>query len=163
MFAQFLFQDIADPASYQTGLLFPDGRSKPALQAFKLPFWAQAQEANGQSYVLIWGQVRPDSGAQNVALELQQADGTWHTVPSFQLTLVAANAWAATTAATRATTAPRAMNLRMRPGYPETSALNDGSSRNETRSSSDSIHSRIFGSFSSARRSHSTASSLLPS
>jgi hypothetical protein len=82
MFAQFLFQDIADPRSYQTGLLFPDGRSKPALQAFKLPFWAQAQEANGQTYVLAWGQVRPERGAQSVALEVQHPDGTWHTVPS---------------------------------------------------------------------------------
>ena len=83
MFAQFLFQDMGNPANYQTGLLYPDGSSKPALQAFKLPFWAQAQESNGQSYVLVWGQVRPDSGPQSVALELQHADGTWQTVPSF--------------------------------------------------------------------------------
>lgn len=82
MFAQFLFQDIADPKSYQTGLLYPDGQSKPALQAFKLPFWAQAEQRNGQSYVLLWGQVRPDSGAQTVALEVQRPDGTWHTLPS---------------------------------------------------------------------------------
>ena len=82
MFAQFLFQDLADPRSYQTGLLFPDGRSKPALQAFKLPFWAQAQQANGQDFVLIWGQVRPDRGSQSVALEVQHPDGTWHTIPS---------------------------------------------------------------------------------
>ncbi|HYZ30012.1 MAG TPA: hypothetical protein VE570_13200 [Thermoleophilaceae bacterium] len=82
MFAQFLFQDIADPSSYQTGLLYPDGRSKPALQAFKLPLWAEAQEKNGQAYVLVWGQVRPGSGAQSVALEAQRPDGTWHTIPS---------------------------------------------------------------------------------
>jgi hypothetical protein len=84
MFAQFLFQDIADPHSYQTGLLFPDGRSKPALQAFKLPFWAQAQQSNGQTYVLAWGQVRPDRGPQSVALEVQRPDGSWHTIPSIQ-------------------------------------------------------------------------------
>jgi hypothetical protein len=84
MFAQFLFQDIADPRSYQTGLLFPDGRSKPALQAFKLPFWAQVQQSNGQTYVLAWGQVRPDRGPQSVALEVQRPDGSWHTIPSIQ-------------------------------------------------------------------------------
>jgi hypothetical protein len=83
MFAQFLFQDMSDPRSYQTGLLFPDGRSKPALQAFKLPFWAQAQESNGNPYVLVWGQVRPERGPQSVALELQHPDGSWTTVPSF--------------------------------------------------------------------------------
>jgi hypothetical protein len=82
MFAQFLFQDLSDPRSYQTGLLFPDGRSKPALQAFKLPFWAQTQQANGQDYVLVWGQVRPDRGPQSVALEVKEPDGTWHTLPS---------------------------------------------------------------------------------
>jgi hypothetical protein len=82
MFAQFLFKDIADPTSYQTGLLYPNGQSKPALQAFKLPFWAQAQEKGGQPYVLVWGQVRPGSGAQNVALEVQHADGTWKTISS---------------------------------------------------------------------------------
>jgi hypothetical protein len=82
MFAQFLFKDIADPRSYQTGLLYADGRSKPALQAFKLPFWAQAQEKNGQPYVLVWGQVRPVSGSQTVALEAQRSDGTWHTIAS---------------------------------------------------------------------------------
>jgi hypothetical protein len=32
--------------------------------------------------VLIWGQVRPGSGAQSVALEVQHPDGTWHTIPS---------------------------------------------------------------------------------
>jgi hypothetical protein len=82
MFAQFLLQDIADPKSYQTGLLYPDGRDKPALQAFKLPFWAEAHDSNGQSFVLVWGQVRPGSGPQKIALEIQQADGTWHAVPS---------------------------------------------------------------------------------
>jgi hypothetical protein len=33
--------------------------------------------------VLVWGQVRPRSGSQAVALEVQKPDGTWHTVPSF--------------------------------------------------------------------------------
>lgn len=82
MFAQFLFQDLSDPRSYQTGLLFPDGRSKPALQAFKLPFWAQTQAADGQPYVLVWGQVRPDHGPQSVALEVKHSDGSWQTIPS---------------------------------------------------------------------------------
>jgi hypothetical protein len=77
MFAQFLFQDIADPASYQTGLLYPDGREKPAIQAFKLPFWAEAREVNGQPFVLVFGQVRPGTGEQQVELELQGQDGIW--------------------------------------------------------------------------------------
>lgn len=82
MFAQFLLQDIEDPRSYQTGLLYADGRDKPAAQAFKLPLWAEARQTDAQSFVLVWGQVRPGSGAQSVALEVQDSDGTWHTVPS---------------------------------------------------------------------------------
>ncbi|MFL5894207.1 MAG: hypothetical protein ACJ76Z_03720 [Thermoleophilaceae bacterium] len=82
MFAQFLFQDLSDPRNYQTGLLYSDGREKPALQAFKLPFWAQAQEANGQPFVIAWGQVRPGSSPQKVALEVQGSDGVWRAVPS---------------------------------------------------------------------------------
>jgi hypothetical protein len=73
---------MADPKSYQTGLLYPDGRDKPALQAFKLPFWAEAREQRGETFVLVWGQVRPGSGPQSVALEVQHGDGTWHTIPS---------------------------------------------------------------------------------
>jgi Cellulase (glycosyl hydrolase family 5) len=86
MFAQFLLQDMADPKNYQTGLLYPDGRDKPALQAFKLPFWPEARESNGQSFVLAWGQVRPGSGPQSVALEAQRGDGSWHTIPSLPAT-----------------------------------------------------------------------------
>ena len=82
MFGQMLLQDMADPHSYQTGLLYPDGAPKPALQAFKLPFWAEAQEKNGQPFVLVWGQVRPGTGSQKVALEFQGSDGVWRTIPS---------------------------------------------------------------------------------
>jgi hypothetical protein len=82
MFSQFLFQDLRDPRDYQTGLIYADGRDKPALQAFKLPFWAEARQSGGQSFVLVWGQVRPGSGPQSVALEVQRSDGTWHTIPS---------------------------------------------------------------------------------
>jgi hypothetical protein len=82
MFAQFLFQDMADPRDYQTGLLYPDGSDKPALQAFKLPFWAEARETDGRPFVVAWGQVRPQSGPQSVELEVQGSDGVWHTVPS---------------------------------------------------------------------------------
>jgi hypothetical protein len=82
MFAQFLLQDLGDPRSYQTGLLFADGSDKPALQAFKLPFWAEAREADGRRFVLVFGQVRPGSGPQRVQVQAQGADGAWRDVPS---------------------------------------------------------------------------------
>lgn len=93
MFAQFLLRDIGPDArfaatsrrrwiSYQTGLEYADGSDKPALQAFKMPFWAETQGVAGQSYVLAFGQVRPGRRPHRVALEIQGQDGVWRTVES---------------------------------------------------------------------------------
>lgn len=92
-FAQFLLRDLGPDSrfassarkrwiSYQTGLEYHDGADKPALQAFKLPFWAEARGPTGQSYVLAFGQVRPFKGPQRVELEVQGADGVWRSVDS---------------------------------------------------------------------------------
>jgi hypothetical protein len=93
MFAQFLLRDLGPDSrfalssrkswiSYQTGLEYADGAEKPAVQAFKLPFWAEARSAGGQPYVLAFGQVRPGSGPQRVEIELQGQDGVWRPVES---------------------------------------------------------------------------------
>jgi hypothetical protein len=83
MFAQFLLQDVSGSHSYATGLLFPNGQAKPALEAFKLPFWAQAEQGTGQQpFVLAWGQVRPGAGSQKVEVQAQGADGVWRSMPS---------------------------------------------------------------------------------
>ena len=71
MFAQFLLRDI-DPAEsgrkrgtrayyrdWQSGLYTADGNAKPAVQAFKLPFWAQTPGRCDQQAVLLFGEVRP--------------------------------------------------------------------------------------------------------
>lgn len=77
MQAQFLLQDVPEPGLYQTGLLFRDGRPKPALSAFRMPFWVHHGVASGQ--------VRPGRGRQRVAIERQAADGSWRSAtPSFQ-------------------------------------------------------------------------------
>ena len=85
-FAQFLLRDVTGPHPYATGLLFADGSAKPALQAFKLPFWAQAEQRNGQPFVLAWGQVRPGSGSQRVELQALGGDSVWRTIPSVPAT-----------------------------------------------------------------------------
>jgi hypothetical protein len=92
MFAQFLLQDLGPDASspdparrwrdYQSGLLFEDGSPKPALQAFKLPFWVAPRAVAGQQVLVAFGQVRPGSGLQRVAIEVLGADGVWRTVGS---------------------------------------------------------------------------------
>lgn len=88
MFAQFLLRDIgpdprhADDAerrwgNWQSGLYTHDGRAKPALQAFKLPFWAETHEVDGRLVTVVFGQVRPGRGRQTVTIEYQEPDGRW--------------------------------------------------------------------------------------
>jgi hypothetical protein len=82
MFAQFLLQDIGPDTSkpagtaarwadYQTGLYNHDGSAKNAvLQGFRLPFFAETvQDAAGATHTVVFGQVRPGSGPQNVVIQ----------------------------------------------------------------------------------------------
>jgi hypothetical protein len=66
--AQFLLTDVAPPPTgsptagqwlrtFTTGLIFHDGRPKPALAAFRLPIWVPAPRPGPR--VLVWGQLRP--------------------------------------------------------------------------------------------------------
>ncbi len=76
-YAQYLLYD--DPArpgaseeevwsGFQTGLRFNDGRAKPARDAYRLPIVVLRRGAGA----LIWGLVRPGSGARSVQLEREQ-------------------------------------------------------------------------------------------
>ena len=47
-------------AGWQSGLLFSDGRAKPALRGFPQPFWADQTVARRAAR--LWGQVRPGGG-----------------------------------------------------------------------------------------------------
>jgi hypothetical protein len=91
MFAQFLLRDIdqRDPrrrrgtkwSEFQTGLFFADGSPKPAAQAFRMPFWAQVQDAGGQPSVLLFGGVRPTHGPVVVRVERRAGPtDAWHPV-----------------------------------------------------------------------------------
>ena len=59
----------------QSGLFFPDGAPKPAVQAFRLPFWAESAVVAGQPVVRLFGGVRPGPGHQTVHVERQDAAG----------------------------------------------------------------------------------------
>ena len=94
-FAQFLLNDVGPPPgaqtgsvdeseSWQSGLHFHDGTAKPAAQAFKLPFWAEARTIAAQNVVVLFGQVRPDEGRKHVLVEVQGADGIWRPVESLE-------------------------------------------------------------------------------
>lgn len=84
MYAQFLFRDVsANEGDYQTGLETHDGQPKPALSAFRLPFWLEpAVTDDGTEGVFAFGQVRPGSGPRQITIESLAPDGSWVAVPS---------------------------------------------------------------------------------
>jgi Cellulase (glycosyl hydrolase family 5) len=73
MFAQFLLRDIPDgrPRPYtRSGLLYADGRPKPAAQAFKIPLYGTyAVGPDGQPALVLYGGVRPGDGRKTVRVE----------------------------------------------------------------------------------------------
>jgi hypothetical protein len=93
MFAQFLLRDT-DPREtgtspgdrrhwrgFQSGLFNLDGSAKPAVRAFRLPFWPQVEEIDGQRVVTLFGGVRPGHGRQFVRVERRDpATGAWSPV-----------------------------------------------------------------------------------
>jgi len=96
MFAQFLLRDIDPKESgkkrgtrsyyrdWQTGLYDASGDPKPALQAFKLPFWAQTVGSGDDKSILLFGQVRPGKGAQTVKVERQDpSSGSWAAIQTY--------------------------------------------------------------------------------
>ena len=94
MFAQFQLNDVAPPAGargpvgrsrdWQTGLYFNDGRPKPAAEAFRVPFWAEADSVAGTDLVVLFGQVRPNSGRKRIEIETRAPDGTWIPVQTYE-------------------------------------------------------------------------------
>jgi hypothetical protein len=94
MFAQFLLQDIAPPRNaanaveasrdWHSGLYFHDGRPKPAVQAFKLPFWAESRSVAGHDVVVLFGQVRPNAGRKRAEVQMRGADGVWRPIRALE-------------------------------------------------------------------------------
>jgi hypothetical protein len=93
MFAQFLLRDI-DPrdtrrsagkgywSDFQTGLFFADGRPKPAVVAFRMPFWAQVEEVGGAQVVRLFGGVRAPGSRSIVRVERRGGPTeAWQPVP----------------------------------------------------------------------------------
>lgn len=72
---QYLLFDNGDPVSktFQTGLLFHDGRAKPAYQGYKLPLWLPQQRVKAGSRIRVWGLIRPAANgtAPEVAIQFR--------------------------------------------------------------------------------------------
>ena len=74
---------------WQSGLRFADGRAKPALAHFAVPFFLDAARSR------LWGQVRPGSGPQQVTIQ-RRARGSAAWRPIATLTTGADGAWSRT-------------------------------------------------------------------
>ncbi|MFL5844140.1 MAG: hypothetical protein ACJ762_05540 [Solirubrobacteraceae bacterium] len=73
-FAQYLLFDNGAPISrtFQTGLLFADGKEKPSYQGYKLPIWLPKHRGRN---VTVWGLVRPAANgtAPQVKIEFRRS------------------------------------------------------------------------------------------
>jgi hypothetical protein len=72
-------------SGWQSGLLYANGRAKPSLAHFPVPFFVDAPRG------LLWGQVRP-GGVHRVAVQRRLPRRSWSTVA--QLTTDARGYWA---------------------------------------------------------------------
>ena len=83
MLIQYLYRDEVKLSRFQTGLVFADGRWKPSLQGFKLPF---AQMDRRGARAVLWGQVRGTRpGRKPYRLEILRKN-TWQPVGRAKLT-----------------------------------------------------------------------------
>ena len=84
--AQFLLYDAAPNPLYkpgqfgywdtfQTGVLFPGGRPKPAYYSYRMPIWIPNPRARPGQLLFVWGQVRPadQMAPQRVVVEWRPA------------------------------------------------------------------------------------------
>jgi hypothetical protein len=60
-FSQYLLYDNGAPIrrTFQTGLLFADGRTKPSYAAYRIPIWLPHRRARAGARIRVWGMARP--------------------------------------------------------------------------------------------------------
>jgi hypothetical protein len=81
---QFLLHDVPDPAEYQTGLMFVDGRAKVASQSFEFALHvgcvtrrrARRGRASRRAsrHLVVWGHLRSGAGARPITLSVRRGN-----------------------------------------------------------------------------------------
>ena len=82
MLIQYLYKDEPDPARWQSGLVTSTGSAKTSLRSMILPL---AQVSRRGLRTVVWGQVRPESGAERYVLQQFRA-GKWRSVGGVRTT-----------------------------------------------------------------------------
>jgi hypothetical protein len=75
MLIHFMVRDDNNPSGWQSGFFTVGGKTKPAYDAFRFPL---AQVSRRGSRVVLWGQIRPGTGAR--AYRLQVFRGGWRSL-----------------------------------------------------------------------------------
>ena len=87
-YSQYALIDQAPPASFDTGLINPNGKPKPGYAAYRMPVWLPSASTRKGRKLEVWGDVRPayyaklDTGkAQSVLVQFQAGSkGAWTTI-----------------------------------------------------------------------------------
>ena len=87
-YSQYALIDQAPPASFDTGLINPNGSPKPGYAAYRMPLWLPHTSTRKGGKLEVWGNVRPalfaklDTGkAQSVLVQFQAGSkGAWTTI-----------------------------------------------------------------------------------
>ena len=83
MLIQYLYQDEPQLSRFQTGLTYVDGRPKPSLNGFKLPF---AEMKRSGFEVVVWGQLRNGKpGRQRYEIQILKKN-RWTSIAGVRLT-----------------------------------------------------------------------------
>jgi hypothetical protein len=97
-FSQYILMDQAPPAYFDTGLINPDGSTKPTFDAYRMPLLLPTTTMSAGQPVEVWGAARPQGyawldthGAQSVEIEFQggrgsNSTGAWQVLDTVAIT-----------------------------------------------------------------------------
>jgi len=74
MLIHFIVRDDQNPGGWQSGFFTVGGKMKPAFDAWRFPL---AQASRRGSRIVLWGQIRPRSGAQAYRLQYFRRGWQW--------------------------------------------------------------------------------------
>jgi hypothetical protein len=80
--------DVRYWSTFQTGLLYANGKRKPAYAAYRLPIWIPAPRAQRGQSMLVWGLLRlaPHNAPQQAEIQWRPAGGQYRTIASVNVT-----------------------------------------------------------------------------
>jgi hypothetical protein len=105
LLVHYLYRDEPALGRWQSGLTTVTGKPKPALAAAMLPL---VQVSRKGSTIVVWGQVRPGSGAQRYVIQVRRG-GAWAALGGARLT---------TPGGSLTATVPAARGAQLRLWYP---------------------------------------------